>query len=220
MCFDTVKIYVYHSLMSKNFKSNSYHHGDLRQALIEKATEQVDQEGIASLSMRKLGERVGVSRTALYHHFANKNELLSAVAESGFLQWQQQTDQVLQQNVEHDQNLLQGYVESYLNFAIENPAKYELMFGRDLWGEKASSDSLHQVAYKSFDYHVNLIAKWQNQGLLTTDVKALRLAQVTWGALHGISKLFIDGVYVDRKNLTELSETLVLSLLSGRCNNS
>ena len=214
MSFDTVKIYVYHNVMTKNSKSNAYHHGDLRQALIVEATSQIEQEGVASLSMRKLGERVGVSRTALYHHFANKSELLSAVAESGFLQWQENTEQLLSDAKGDNHAILTGYVQSYFSFAMDNPAKYELMFGREIWAQNNSSQALHNIAYQNFDYHVKLIAQWQAQNVIPTNGPALRVAQVTWGALHGISKLFIDGVYVEQKNLDELSQTLVNTLLN------
>ena len=73
--------------MNAKAKTNKYHHGDLRQALIDTAAQQIAEHGVAAISMRKLGDLVGVSRTALYHHFANKGELLSAVAESGFKKW-------------------------------------------------------------------------------------------------------------------------------------
>lgn len=219
MSFDTVKIRVYHSLMKQNAKQNvkasKYHHGDLRQALIDTAATQIKQEGVSSLSMRKLGELVGVSRTALYHHFSNKSDLLSAVAESGFNEWQKQTEQVLAQQHESAKSLLTHYILGYFTYAIENSAKYELMFGKEIWAQEQNSDSLNDIAYQTFNYHVNLIKSWQEQGLINAQVPSLRVAQVTWGSLHGISKLFIDGVYIDTKNLEELAETVVTLLLTS-----
>ncbi len=199
----------------QNAKSSKYHHGDLRQALIDTATSQIEQEGVTSLSMRKLGELVGVSRTALYHHFANKGDLLSAIAESGFNDWRAKTEQVLASEHQSDKALLTSYVQSYFNFALENSAKYELMFGQEIWAHDQSSESLHQVAYKSFNFHVELVRSWQQQGVVDKSLSSLRVAQVTWGTLHGISKLFIDGIYVDNKNLDELSSTVVCLLLNS-----
>ena len=54
---------------------SSYHHGDLRSALIEAATTIIEDSGIDALSLRKLAEVTGVSRTAPYHHFKDKNAL-------------------------------------------------------------------------------------------------------------------------------------------------
>ena len=213
MGFDSVKICVYHSLMKQvqkqTNKASKYHHGDLRQALIDTAASQIEEEGINSLSMRKLGELVGVSRTALYHHFSNKSDLLCAIAESGFNEWQAQTEQVLAGKFDSTTQLLVSYVQSYFNFALENSAKYELMFGNEIWGQKQSSESLHDVAYKSFDFHLSVVRQWQQQGVINPELVSLRVAQTTWGTMHGISKLFIDGIYVDNKNLEELAETVV-----------
>lgn len=196
--------------MSTKVKTNKYHHGDLRQALVDMATQQITDNGVASLSMRKLGELVGVSRTALYHHFGNKGELLSAVAESGFTQWQEQTEQNLEAEFSDHRAQLSAYVLSYFDFALNNSAKYELMFGKDIWREQQSSQGLHDIAYKTFEYHVSLIKRWQQQGILPAQPSPLRIAQVTWGALHGISKLFIDGIYIEQKNLQELTDTIVV----------
>lgn len=199
----------------QNSKSAKYHHGDLRQALIDTAAAQIQEEGISSLSMRKLGELVGVSRTALYHHFSNKSDLLSAVAESGFLQWKTQTEKVLAQEHNTTKALLTSYVLGYFSFAIENSAKYELMFGKEIWAQELNSESLNNIAYQTFNYHVNLIKEWQQQELINAQLPSLRIAQVTWGSLHGISKLFIDGIYIDTKNLEELADTVVNLLLSS-----
>jgi AcrR family transcriptional regulator len=194
-----------------HLKQDKYHHGDLRQSLIVNASELIKAGGVEALSMRKLGELVGVSRTALYHHFKNKNELLSAVAESGFLVWQQKFEGLL--NVEQSNSeLLREYVTGYFEFALANPELYELMFGKTIWSTDVSTDSLHRVAYGAFQFHVELISNWQQKGLVKKNAKALRLAQVTWGTLHGLSKLFMDGVYVDRKNLDEMCETLIALL--------
>ena len=65
-------------------KSN-YHHGDLRQALIDGAIALIAEQDISSLSLREVARRVGVSHAAPYRHFADKEALLAAVAEEGFI---------------------------------------------------------------------------------------------------------------------------------------
>jgi AcrR family transcriptional regulator len=61
-----------------------YHHGDLRRALLEEAVRTIRDDGAAALTLRAVAERLGVSRTALYRHFADKSALLNAVSEEGF----------------------------------------------------------------------------------------------------------------------------------------
>src|SRR5215510_7095962 len=63
---------------------NRYHHGDLRRALLEEAVRTIRDDGAAALTLRAVGARLGVSRTALYRHFADKSALLNAVSEDGF----------------------------------------------------------------------------------------------------------------------------------------
>src|SRR5690606_2213787 len=65
-------------------RSDRYHHGDLRATLLREAALLLREQGVEGLSLRRLAERAGVSRTAPYHHFADKNALLCALAEQGF----------------------------------------------------------------------------------------------------------------------------------------
>ena len=78
---------------STNKHKESYHHGDLRTTLLATAASMISEAGIEGLSLRKLAERIGVSRTAAYHHFKDKNDLLSAIARQGFIAWQHQSEQ-------------------------------------------------------------------------------------------------------------------------------
>src|SRR5690242_5384754 len=61
-----------------------YHHGNLRRALLDEALATIRTEGVEGVTLREIGARVGVSRTALYRHFADKRALLAAVATEGF----------------------------------------------------------------------------------------------------------------------------------------
>ena len=67
--------------------AQTYHHGDLRTALLHAAAKRLADYGVDSLSLRKLAEDAGVSRTAPYHHFKDKSALLSAIAAKGFSDW-------------------------------------------------------------------------------------------------------------------------------------
>src|SRR5919106_2570982 len=68
----------------------SYHHGNLRRALLDEALVTIRDNGIDGLTLREIGARLGVSRTALYRHFADKRALLMAVATEGFRMLHQQ----------------------------------------------------------------------------------------------------------------------------------
>jgi len=195
--------------MNKSTQKNAYHHGDLRKSLVDTAQVMLKEEGIESLSLRKLADRVGVSRTAPYHHFKDKNALLCAIAQSGFEQW---TDMVKFTFAQQDKTLKEQYrdfVTGYIRFASDNPELYDLMFGRTIWKQHAATEELKDVAYPSFQYQVQLTKRWQQQGVMPKELDSLRLAQVSWGTLHGIARLLIDGIYADNSHIDEMCEVAV-----------
>lgn len=207
-----------------NSKSSNYHHGDLQISLLTTATAMITETGIEALSLRKLAERIGVSRTAAYHHFKDKNDLLSAIAAQGFTMWQEQAVQIFNDNQLTDREKYHDFVHFYVRFATQNAAIYKLMFGSTLWKKEVksneinskqkeakskSSQTLIDVAYPSFQYQVEMTQAWQQKGILPKSQNSLRLAQVTWATLHGIAQLVIDGIYGDASQIDEMCECAV-----------
>jgi len=111
-------------------KKQSYHHGNLREALLNVACELLEKDGLAKLSLRKCAEKVGVSHTAFKNHFSNMAGLLTAIVTYGYskLAMMMTTNVNDASSREHRrQEALTGYIK----FAEFNPALYELMFSRD-----------------------------------------------------------------------------------------
>ncbi len=194
--------------MSEGDKNNKqkYHHGNLQNSLVTAATKMIEAEGIENLSLRKLAISVGVSRTAAYHHFTDKNDLLCAVAAQGFIAWKAIEEQVFNDTTLTNEQQYRQFFLNYIQFAAENPSLYDLMFGRTIWKEASSTQTLRDAAYPSFQYQVEMTKTWQAQGLLPKSENTLRLAQVTWGTMHGIARLLIDGIYADSNNIDEMCE--------------
>ena len=183
-----------------------YHHGDLRNTLLLAATEMLVDGGIEGLSLRKLADRVGVSRTAPYHHFKDKSALLCGIAQEGFKRWQSRLNAILDCTELNDAEKHRAMVKVYLYYASENPEIYELMFGRTIWQNQAATNDLKEVAFPCFQFQVTMTRYWQDKGLLPNNQDALRLAQVTWGTLHGIARLLIDGIYADSSHIEEMCD--------------
>ena len=182
----------------------SYHHGDLRQALLVAAKALIAEAGIENLSLRKLAERAGVSRTAPYHHFSDKNDLLCAIAAQGFLRRHQEARDTFNNSRLTAEEKFAEFICGYIKFAANNPEEYELMFGRNIWKQKNSTQELRDVAYPCFQHQLEMITSWQQMGLISGD-NPLRTSQVIWGAVHGIAKLWIDGIYTDSAQIEEVS---------------
>lgn len=188
----------------QQIERSPYHHGDLQQTLLIAAKELIAGHGIENLSLRKLAQRVGVSRTAAYHHFKDKNDLLCAVAAQGFYQ---RYDFMLSSfnNINlTDQQKFEEFICEYIRYAAQNPEVYELMFGRCIWKQAECSQQLKDIAYATFQYQLEMIKHWQKVGLIIDD-DSLRVSQVIWGAMHGIAKLYIDGIYKDAARVEEIS---------------
>lgn len=200
----------------------NYHHGDLRAALIAAAADQLAQHGLEQLSLRKLSDMVGVSRTGAYHHFANKNELVCAVAMEGFEQLVAIMDAAATRPCSDRRIDLRKLVEDYLAFALQQPELYELMFGRTIWKVGGATDELKTVAYGGFVRYQQLItqALTERQAEQPSKKRCLRVAQANWALIHGLCRLFQDGIYSatsDRRELIdEVVVTLELSMSSDR----
>ena len=194
----------------KNAASKAtYHHGDLHDCLLKAATEIIAESGVDALSMRKLADRVGVSRTAPYHHFRDKQALLSALALNGFRTYIAEVEQIsLDKQLSPDQKLEQ-FVRYYLRFAMQNPEIYNLMFGHSLWKSGQPSEELRAEAHESFRRFVSFVAQWQQDGAIPPGCEPLRFSQVAWSALHGLCRLVIDGIYVEPSSIDAICDTLL-----------
>jgi len=98
----------------------SYHHGELRPALLRAAARILEKEGRDAISLRDLARRAGVSHSAPYRHFADRQALLAALAEEGFAL----LAAALQGKPWREQAM------AYLRFALANPERFRLMFTR------------------------------------------------------------------------------------------
>ena len=171
-------------------RAGQYHHGDLRRALIHQALRTIDRDGVEGLTLRAVGEALGVSRTALYRHFADKQSLIAAVAREGFRTLR--TD--LLEAWEREGRGRAGFEamgEAYLAFAVANPSRYRVMFGRFL--ESCVRDpELVQEAEGAFQALVDALVAQQREGLARRDDPVL-LARFVWSVVHGVAMLTIDG---------------------------
>lgn len=191
-----------------NQTKTSYHHGDLRSSLLDVATQLIAEGGVDALSMRKLADRVGVSRTAPYHHFTDKHALLSALAEEGFKAYEHSLRETMA-GVSDPDEWLPCFAHWYLSFAQANPELYNLMFGQNVWKAGEPTEQLKGQAHGCFRRYVEMVSDWQQRGLIANDMDPLRFAQVSWSTLHGMSRLLLDGIYVDIKHLDEVVDLAI-----------
>jgi AcrR family transcriptional regulator len=166
----------------------AYHHGDLRRALLAEAVRTIGAGGIATLTLREVGRRLGVSRTALYRHFTDKRALLAAVAREGFQQFRQDLVEAWEAAGRGSAGF-NAMGMAYVRFAIANPSHYRVMFGgfRDLCDK---DPELAADAAAAFQVLVDALATLRPTAAA---VEIDRLAHYIWATVHGIAMLGIDG---------------------------
>jgi AcrR family transcriptional regulator len=181
-------------------RDTSYHHGDLREALVRAARTILEKQGLAALSLRGAARAAGVSPAAPYHHFPDKHALLDAVAVQGFDELTSAMDKRMAKQKGPSARLDASGV-GYVVFALENPALFRLMFGGD--GQQSSaSASLKEARASLKEARASLKeARDRAYGVLQAAVAKTSLTGVAdplvclrlWALVHGIATLILDG---------------------------
>jgi AcrR family transcriptional regulator len=107
-----------------------YHHGDLRNALLEDAVKLLEEGGVEAFTLRELARRVGVNHRAVYRHFEDKRALLAAVAEGGYRALAARMREAIEATRSSEPLArLVAAGQAYVVFGVEERARYEVMFG-------------------------------------------------------------------------------------------
>jgi AcrR family transcriptional regulator len=174
----------------KKKRAGHYHHGDLRRALLEEALRTIQTAGVEQLTLRSVGQTLGVSRTALYRHFSDKQALLAAVGREGFRMLRLSLSDAWEQHGRGRAGF-EAMGLAYVRFAVMHPSHYRVMFGRFI--ESCTKDAeFVQEARAAFQVLVDSLVEQQRAGLVRQD-DPLLLARFIWSIVHGSSMLVIDG---------------------------
>ncbi len=175
--------------------NRSYHHGDLKSALLQAAHDILNQKGIEALSLRAIAAEAGVSHMAPYAHFKNKSQLYQAVAAAGFTELGERMAQV-QDDSPPTRELILLYGVQYIEFAIRRPQMYRLMLsqtnpGQHLEHTEPSSQIQDELQSASMRPYILLRDGFAHYEKNPNKVKIQ--AQGAWAIVHGIAALIIEG---------------------------
>jgi AcrR family transcriptional regulator len=191
----------------------SYHHGALRQALIDAAVELLQERGAEALTLRAVARAAGVSQTAPYRHFTDRRALVGAVAQQAFARMGAAIGRAVQHGQPGLPALRRGLAE-YIRFAQEHPAEYRVMFGAELAG-RDNMPELEAAALGVFGLLRDGIARLQHGGLIGEGDPTL-MAITTWATLHGLVMLLLDGqTAVTGRSIDTLVDAASSLLLAG-----
>ena len=183
-----------------------YHHGDLKNALIESGAEILSKEGVSGLSLRKVASRAGVSHAAPYAHFKDKRELIAAISTEGYRRLYEKLTAVVEK---YRDDPLRQFVEvawAFIEFARNDPDYFKVTFSSVAEKEK-DFPAFVEMTRKNFQLLVELVEACQAAGVLKPG-EADEMAVSIWSLVHGLASLLIEGLIshliLDRQTIREL----------------
>lgn len=161
---------------------STYHHGDLRAACLRAARELLEEDGSSGLSLRAVARRAGVSATAPYRHYADREALVSAVAAQGYRELAEYLLAAHPAPTTPDE--LAAVAVAYVRFALDRPALFRVMFA-----EPCDPNSEERVAATAaITEYVRGVVRGAFPG---ADADALSVT--VWALVHGLAFLHLDG---------------------------
>ncbi len=168
-----------------------YHHGQLRQAVIDMALHLAEETGDERVSLREVARRIGVSPGAPFRHFANHESLMTAIAEEATLRLRLGVERDLHRAPPDALGQLKAMGHSFLDWALQHPTAFRLVSSRRLFAFDASASlNVHFAAVR--DRTVALVQQAQVAGQLPA-APAERLALGLRAAAYGLARMHIDG---------------------------
>jgi len=198
-------------------RRRSYHHGDLRRALLDATLSLAAELGPAGVTLRQAADRAGVSQTAPYRHFDDKAAMLAAASEEGFRLLHARMTEAARPFAGEPMRRMSAWGRCYVDFAVAHTAHFRLMFGQGS-PQKSATETLQAAARDTFQ----LLFQTVESGARTARLRAAdtrELALKIWSLAHGIAVLAIDGqtvfLGVPRERAGGVAEGAVTALLAG-----
>jgi AcrR family transcriptional regulator len=172
-------------------RTDHYHHGDLQRALLAEVLRTIHADGVEGLTLRTVGTRLGVSRSALYRHVADK-QALAAVGREGFRTLREALVGAWER-YGRGRAGFEAMASAHREFAVTHPAHYRVMFGRFVESCAKDPEFVAEAA-AAFQVLVDSILEQQEAGLIRQDDPVL-LARFVWSLVHVFAMLAIDGQF-------------------------
>jgi len=169
----------------------SYHHGDLRNSLVDIGTELLNTKGMTGISLREIARTIGVGHNAPYRHFRNKQQLLEAIAEAGFRKLVARNTRLELEFAHDPESQLFESAMHIIVMAAEQPNLFQLMFGGGLQPQDCAG-SLKEAADEAIQSLIRIIRSGQQQQVFIQR-DPLKLALSAMSMIQGIAMMVSSG---------------------------
>lgn len=181
---------------------------DTKQRLMNVTRQMIDNGGIDTVSMREIGKKMQLSRSAVYRHFKNKEDLLAAIVVENFEVLRKSISNLIKET-DDPVKIVESILNNYYDFGLKNRDHYRLMFGRE-WN-KEQYPVVYAAAFKTFDTVVTFLAKAQEQKCIIGK-PTKELTAMVYAFIHGLIELKFAGHEEPEKGLND-PHSLISSFL-------
>jgi AcrR family transcriptional regulator len=192
-------------------RRKTYHHGDLKNALIKAGIEILAKEGTGSLSLREVASRAGVSHSAPYAHFADKQALIAAISTEGYRRIFESIEAATAPFADDPRRQLLEAAWAYLQFAMDETDHFRIALSGAVEQEK-NYPALVEASQAGFSAIIQMVEACQAKGILA-EGPADAVAVSVWSLVHGLASLIVEGQIphslLDRMSVRDL---LIFSL--------
>ncbi len=192
---------------------DNYHHGDLKNALIQAGIEILAEEGVGGLSLRKAARRAGVSHGAPYAHFADKQMLIAAIASDGHKQINDRLKVAMADHTNDPLQQLVGAALAIVQFGLEAPALYKITFSGAIQNEHSHAEFM-QYSQSNMQLLKTIVSRCREAEILNSNSMDIETqVAALWGLIHGLVSLWIQGQLPSSLMKRVKPEELVVSAL-------
>lgn len=199
-------------------QKNDYHHGNLKEKLVQIAFDFIDKEDTEKLTLKVLSDATGTSRSAIYRHFKNKDELIETMIKIGFDKFDENISPFL---LDTSKPLIDRFyisAKKYMEFAKNNPNLYRLLFGKKYAHIREENMSIKDDDCSGFATLKKAIEEGQKSGILKRE-DSYQQTIIIWSSLHGLASLLIDGFLDVEEIFDELFDKLFQSMINAHIAN-
>jgi AcrR family transcriptional regulator len=193
---------------------------NLRQLILDTAREMFAEEGYASVSMRKIADKIEYSPTTIYLYFKDKNDLFKQICDETFAKLGERLQAI---GKTHGRTLggFRAGLRAYIEFGLEHPKHYEVTFMLPLTENLGKTEMKYadSLGKKAFDYLRNGVVSCMENGVIEKGDVDL-VSQTLWAGIHGVTSLLIgheNFPFVDKKMLIDsVIDTMLKGLIFGK----